>query len=87
MARGPEVIGMEDMGPQASGPRGFDVEAALGRQGEGENMAELARRGRDAAEDGDEDVVVTDVTTDANADADTDRERESGKTLDGVESR
>ncbi|KAL8737964.1 MAG: hypothetical protein Q9181_001186 [Wetmoreana brouardii] len=34
-ARGPEVIGMEDMGPQASSA-GFDVEAALGRKGEGE---------------------------------------------------
>ena len=34
-ARGPEVIGMEDMGPQALSS-GFDVEAALGRKGEGE---------------------------------------------------
>ena len=35
-ARGPEEIGMEDMGPQASSKAGFDVEAALGRRGEGE---------------------------------------------------
>ncbi|KAL9614206.1 MAG: hypothetical protein Q9167_001294 [Letrouitia subvulpina] len=35
-ARGPEEIGMEDMGPQRVATRGFDVEAALGRKGEGE---------------------------------------------------
>lgn len=32
-ARGPEEIGMEDMGPQGSS-EGFDIEAALGRKGE-----------------------------------------------------
>ncbi|KAL8868429.1 MAG: hypothetical protein Q9174_004999 [Haloplaca sp. 1 TL-2023] len=37
-ARGPEVIGMEDMGPQSSSA-GFNVEAALGRPGEGEAPA------------------------------------------------
>lgn len=39
-ARGPEEIGMEDMGPQAinRASGGFDVEAALGRPGEGEDM-------------------------------------------------
>ncbi|KAI4166071.1 MAG: hypothetical protein LQ342_000502 [Letrouitia transgressa] len=35
-ARGPEEIGMEDMGPQRVATGGFDVEAALGRKGEGE---------------------------------------------------
>lgn len=37
--RGPDVIGMEDMGPQAPGSGlegGLDVEGALGRRGEGE---------------------------------------------------
>ena len=33
-ARGPEEIGVEDMGPQGSSER-FDIEAALGRKGEG----------------------------------------------------
>ncbi|MCJ1404315.1 hypothetical protein MMC11_007540 [Xylographa trunciseda] len=39
-ARGPDEIGVEDMGPQATdrADRGFDVEAALGRPGEGEDM-------------------------------------------------
>ena len=35
-ARGPEEIGVEDMGPQ-SVSEGFDIEAALGRKGEGES--------------------------------------------------
>ncbi|MCJ1409118.1 hypothetical protein MMC19_003196 [Ptychographa xylographoides] len=39
-ARGPDEMTMEDMGPQASDRVGqaFDVEAALGRPGEGEDM-------------------------------------------------
>ncbi|KAI4093527.1 MAG: hypothetical protein LQ339_007665 [Xanthoria mediterranea] len=47
-ARGPEVIGMEDMGPQGSST-GFDVEAALGRKGEGE--APPSRKPPEVAED------------------------------------
>ncbi|KAL8650014.1 MAG: hypothetical protein Q9226_005320 [Calogaya cf. arnoldii] len=49
-ARGPEVIGMEDMGPQGSST-GFDVEAALGRKGEGE--APPLRKPPEVAEDKD----------------------------------
>ena len=68
-ARGPDVIGMEDMGPQAagSGMGGLDIEGALGRRGEGENML----RGDNSAEknegedsekkDEDGDVVVADA--------------------------
>ena len=44
--RGPGVIGMEDMGPQAPGSgleRGIDVEGALGRRGEGEVVDQPAR--------------------------------------------
>ena len=39
-ARGPDEIGIEDMGPQATdrAAGGFDVEAALGRPGEGEDV-------------------------------------------------
>lgn len=54
-ARGPDVIGMEDMGPQAPGSGlagGIDLEGALGRRGEGETMA--ATVGRVAEEEGEE---------------------------------
>lgn len=62
VARGPDLIGMEDMGPQAPGARGFDIEAALGRKGEGENiMVGGLRRGKDGDGDGDGDTVVTDA--------------------------
>ncbi|KAL8832699.1 MAG: hypothetical protein Q9191_000100 [Dirinaria sp. TL-2023a] len=42
-ARGPNVIGMEDMGPQVRGmgSGGLDIEGALGRRGEGEGMGTL----------------------------------------------
>ncbi|KAM0806370.1 hypothetical protein BDR22DRAFT_816570 [Usnea florida] len=46
-ARGPDVIGMEDMGPQAPGSGlagGIDLEGALGRRGEGETMAATVGR-------------------------------------------
>ena len=51
-ARGPDVIGMEDMGPQTPGSGlagGIDLEGALGRRGEGESMA--ATVGREAEEE------------------------------------
>lgn len=51
-ARGPDVIGMEDMGPQTPGSGlagGIDLEGALGRRGEGETMA--ATVGRDPKEE------------------------------------
>ena len=40
-ARGPAKIGMEDMGPQAAvhGKGGFDIEAAVGRQGQSGSIA------------------------------------------------
>ncbi len=73
-ARGPDVIGMEDMGPQAPGSGlagGIDLEGALGRRGEGETMAaavgrvaeEKERKGerKDENKDGDGDMVVGDA--------------------------
>ena len=69
-ARGPDEIGMEDMGPQggrAAGGAGraFDVEAALGRRGEGEMMidghGEGETREAEGSKDADGDVVVADV--------------------------
>lgn len=68
-ARGPGVIGMEDMGPQAPSSglaAGLDLEGALGRRGEGETMASaVGRRGEGEEEvgdkDGDGDVVVADA--------------------------
>lgn len=67
-ARGPEVIGMEDMGPQALSKEGFDVEAALGRKGEGEApvarqpaLVEPGGKESDGEKDGDGDVEVVDA--------------------------
>lgn len=69
-ARGPGVIGMEDMGPQAPSSGlagGLDLEGALGRRGEGETMASTVGRpveGDDKEgddKDGDGDVVVADA--------------------------
>lgn len=65
-ARGPEVIGMEDMGPQSSSA-GFDVEAALGRRGEGEapssrkSPLEVEDKEPHKEKDGDGDVEVVDA--------------------------
>lgn len=73
-ARGPEVIGMEDMGPQASSKEGFDVEAALGRKGEGEAPrpkeapVETERADADGEKDGDGDVEVVDADGDKEGD-------------------
>lgn len=58
-ARGPEEIGMEDMGPQAPGSGGFDVEAALGRKGEGESFMESS--GEKERQDGEGDYVIVDA--------------------------
>ncbi|KAL8936629.1 MAG: hypothetical protein Q9216_004830 [Gyalolechia sp. 2 TL-2023] len=65
-ARGPELIGMEDMGPQASSSAGFDVEAALGRKGEGEAPRTKAapaevEKEPEGDRDGDGDVEVVDA--------------------------
>lgn len=59
-ARGPEEIGMEDMGPQAPGSGGFDVEAALGRKGEGETFVESSHAEKEQ-QDGDGDYVIVDA--------------------------
>ena len=69
-ARGPDVIGMEDMGPQARGmgSGGLDIEGALGRRGEGEGMGTLLGSGGGEKEEGEgvkdgdgDDVVVADA--------------------------
>ena len=67
-ARGPDEIGMEDMGPQATDrePGEFDVEAALGRKAEESSllMPSVVHReeGRERGDpDADGDVVVGDV--------------------------
>ena len=60
-ARGPEEIGVEDMGPQAAASEGaivFDVEGALGRRGEGEKIVTVEKEGDI---DDDEDIVVVDA--------------------------
>ena len=61
-ARGPDEIGMEDMGPQAidrtSGT--FDVEAALGRKGEGERL-EPARIAGGEERDADANMLAEDI--------------------------
>lgn len=74
-ARGPDVIGMEDMGPQAPGSGlagGLDLEGALGRRGEGESMASAVGRQEDGELNGEgekhgEEQVVT-ANTDAGVD-------------------
>lgn len=69
-ARGPDEVGMEDMGPQGRGAArgGFDVEAAVGRhvpKGEGaEEEREKNREGNgqnETRKDKDDDVVITDA--------------------------
>ena len=62
-ARGPDEIGMEDMGPQATNrePGGFDVEAALGRKGEGANIMVARREEEEKGEkDADGDAIIED---------------------------
>lgn len=98
-ARGPDVIGMEDMGPQS--PRsglagGIDLEGALGRRGEGETMAATVGRAAEEKEqkgeekedgkDEDGDIVVADA--DGVAKGDDGRADESGenKGSDAVDS-
>lgn len=68
-ARGPDVIGMEDMGPQATstGLGGLDIEGAVGRRGEGEGMlfgssgVEARERLEDGKKEEHGDIVVTDA--------------------------
>ncbi|KAL8955902.1 MAG: hypothetical protein Q9193_006403 [Seirophora villosa] len=65
-ARGPEIIGMEDMGPQGSS-QGFDVEAALGRKGEGEAPREQHAPGPIASKP-EEGEAEAEAETDADGD-------------------
>ena len=68
-ARGPDVIGMEDMGPQASpaGVGGLDIEGAVGRRGEGESMlfgsngSEISSSMEDEMREEEPQVIVTDA--------------------------
>lgn len=73
-ARGPDVIGMEDMGPQSPGSGlagGLDLEGAVGRRGEGESMAvtvgrpaegeEEEQQQKEEVKDGDGDTVIADA--------------------------
>lgn len=60
-ARGPEEIGVEDMGPQSAASEGaivFDIEGALGRRGEGEKILTADKEGD---QDGDGDIVIADA--------------------------
>ena len=72
--RGPAEVGMEDMGPQKTSQekmdeggvgKGFDVEAAVGRKGEGEGLEEKqgggGGRGEKSEGDGDGDLVIVDA--------------------------
>lgn len=68
-ARGPDIIGMEDMGPQASpaGIGGLDIEGAVGRRGEAEGMlfgnirAETDQTSMEENKEQDLNIVVTDA--------------------------
>ena len=61
-ARGPEEIGMEDMGPQGKVPRsGLDMEAAVGRPKADERKVETEAEG-EAVEEKDEKEIGAEVT-------------------------
>ena len=64
-ARGPEVVGVEDTGPQVRGPGSgqFDVEGAVGRRGEAEDMVDtVAGQGEtEKQRDADGDIVIADA--------------------------
>ena len=76
-ARGPDVVGVEDMGPQALGSGlegGIELEGALGRRGEGgivgiegDGKGEVGQgdgegeKEREKEKDGDGDVVIADA--------------------------
>ncbi|KAL6713814.1 hypothetical protein ACLMJK_008308 [Lecanora helva] len=69
-ARGPGIIGMEDMGPQAPGSGlegGLDLEGALGRRGEGQGVG-----GSDSGATGGEDRRVDGGSEGRNRDVDGD---------------
>lgn len=58
MARGPEKIGIEDTGPQSPRSGGFDIEAAVGRNGD---MIDSGSRPEKESQDGDGDYVIVDA--------------------------
>ena len=62
-ARGPDMIGEVDTGPQSTDrvPGGFDIEAALGRKGEGEMMIPTHHEEDKGDKDADGDVVISDI--------------------------
>ncbi|KAL9119063.1 MAG: hypothetical protein Q9187_004383 [Circinaria calcarea] len=72
-ARGPDEIGMEDMGPQSAtrGSGGFDVEAAIGRVGESEGMTPTPITEDTGEKDAEGDITI--------ADADGELEVEAGR--------
>lgn len=89
-ARGPGIIGMEDMGPQAPSSGlagGLDLEGALGRRGEGETIVGRSDEAREREEekDGDGDVVVADADGVAEGDVGADASGEN-KGADAVDS-
>lgn len=69
-ARGPEEIGITDTGPQSPRSGGFDIEAAVGRKGEGENMVGFRSKPEKEPQDGDGDYVIVDAEEAAAAAAD-----------------
>lgn len=79
-ARGPEEIGVEDMGPQAAASEGaivFDVEGALGRRGEGEKIERVDKEGDKDSDDGD--IVIVDA--DGKVEGEEDAADESGENV------
>ena len=62
-ARGPDMIGEVDTGPQSADrvTGGFDIEAALGRKGEGEMMIPTIHEEDKGDKDADGDVVIGDT--------------------------
>lgn len=90
-ARGPDVIGMEDMGPQSSpaGIGGLDIEGAVGRRGEGEGILfgnnRTESRIKADENNGDSNFVVTnaDGVAEGEAGADPSGQNVGGDAADG----
>jgi hypothetical protein len=83
-ARGPEEIGMEDMGPQRQanplqhGMQGIDVAAAVGRRAEEDEMNELHVAQKRGVEDGVADVEGKRLKTDVEAEKEKEGEAGTG---------
>ena len=82
-ARGPEEIGMEDMGPQVSATvaHEFDAEAAVGRPGEGERVPTAEKkRDEEESKDADGDTIVNDRSVEGRVESEKEEEhRETNK--------